>query len=220
MNKLSRLQRIDYEDYRKMLHTGDIALFSGTRPVSEVIKRASRSPWSHIGRVIIDGALDQVLLWESTSLSPVKDIYDGTVKVGVQTVSLSTRTALYDGVVGIRRLSNFSINADRLSTLIRLRQKFRNKPYEQDKLELAAAAIDSDWPIIKDLVTNTTDLSSIFCSELSAELDMGWGLIPTAADGGDPSNEYTPGDYEDNGACELMYTERGVKIEPTIIVKG
>ncbi len=219
MNELSKLQRIDYEDYRKMLHTGDIVLFSGTGAVSEVIKRASDSPWTHIGRVIQDGTFGQVLLWESTSLSPVKDINDNRVKVGVQTVSLSTRIALYEGVVGIRRLSNFPMNADRLSTLIHLRRKFRNRPYEKDMLEMAAAAIDSDWPIIKGLVTNTTDLSSIFCSELSAELDMGWLLLPSSA-GDEPSNEYTPGDYGDGRKCEKLYAGCGVKIERTVIVKG
>lgn len=220
MNELSKYQRIDYEDYRKMLHTGDIVLFSGTGAVSEVIKVASGSPWSHGGRVIMDGNLDQVLLWESTSLSPVKDIYDGKVKVGVATVSLSTRIALYDGPVGIRRLSKFPMNADRLSTLIHLRRKFRNKPYEKNMLELAAAAIDSDWPIIRGLVTNTTDLSSIFCSELMAELDMGWKLLPTVQEGGEPSNEYTPGDYGDGRKCQAIYAARGVEMMRTVIVKG
>ena len=214
MNELSKLQRIDYEDFRKIIHTGDIVLCSGRGVLSKVIKVATDSPWSHIGTVIRDGNLGQILMWHSTMLSTVKDVYDDRVKVGVQTVSLSTFVATYDGVVGIRRLDGLVLNADRLS-----RQDFRNKPYELDKLQLAASAIDSDWPIIRAMFTNETDLSSIFCSEQRAELDIRWELLINPKDGGESSNEYTPGDYGDKGACELMYLERGVKIEPTVIVK-
>lgn len=42
-----------YSDIRHNLCTGDIVLFSGAGMVSNVIKWATRSKWSHVGMVIV-----------------------------------------------------------------------------------------------------------------------------------------------------------------------
>ncbi len=174
-----------YEEIRNDLNTGDLVLFSGKGFVSRMIKRFTRSKWSHVGMVINSVEWDMKLLWESTTLSKIKDITTGTTKQGVQLVPLSEKIKNYDGEVGIRTL-NTNVSPDEIrDTLRKLRKELKGRDYEQDKLELFKSAYD--WWGGK----NEEDLSSIFCSELMAEAYQRLGFFSEDS----PSNEYTPEDF-------------------------
>ena len=177
-----------YEDIRGSLKTGDIILFSGKGGVSHGIKLFTNSKWSHVGMVLRLPDSKAVFLWESTTLTTLKDAIDGKTKRGVQLVLLSDRLQRYSGEAAIRRLKNYKMTPKKYRKLMKLREKLRNRPYEKDKIELIKAAYDGL------LGHNEEDLSSLFCSELVAEAYQKLGLLKEPPLG-QPSNEFTPKDF-------------------------
>ncbi len=174
-----------YSEIRDKLRTGDIVLFSGKGLVSTVIKRFTRSPWSHVGMVIRSIELDMLLLWESTTLSKVKDVRSDTLKQGVQLVALGERISAYDGTVAVRQLEDTCVNGKRLEALKEFRAEIKDRPYEESKLELLKSAYDGPFG------HNEEDLSSIFCSEMVAEAYQRMGFLTEDTS----SNEYDPADF-------------------------
>jgi len=174
-----------YEDIRNSLKTGDIVLFSGKGNISTGIKYATRSRWSHVGMVLVLPEYDFTCLWESTTLSDIRDV-SGVLRRGVQLVPLSDRIQQYRGEIAFRKLL-VNVPDDSILKLMILRKELRDRPYEKNKLELIRAAYDGPFG------ANAEDLSSLFCSELVAEAYQALGLI----DEREPSNEYTPADFAD-----------------------
>ena len=179
---------LTYEDARNDLCTGDIVLFSGKGGLSHTIKLATNSKWSHVGMVLRLPDSHAAFLWESTTLTNLKDAIDGRVKRGVQLVLLSDRVRTYDGEISIRHLRDHTIGDTSYLDLMAFRQEVRGRAYEQGKLELIKAAYDGP------LGHNQEDLSSLFCSELVAEAYQRLGLLQEPPQGL-PSNEYTPRDF-------------------------
>lgn len=192
-----------YLEIRNELNTGDIVLFSGRDPISTVIKWATRSKWSHVGMVIRSQELDMVLLWESMLIGAIKDVQSHTVKQGVQLVALSERIKSYSGIVGTRRLEDVDMTPDRIKDLAVFRAEIKDRPYEEDKIELMKSAYDGSFG------NNEEDLSSLFCSEMVAEAYQRMGLLTDNT----PSNEYTPADFsnylnlEDGRLSEIIEVE-------------
>ncbi|MEC8325898.1 MAG: YiiX/YebB-like N1pC/P60 family cysteine hydrolase [Pseudomonadota bacterium] len=174
-----------YSLVRDDLKTGDILLFSGNGFFSKVIKFATRSKWSHVGMVYKNRESGILFVYESTSISNVTNVDSGEPLNGVQLTPLSKRLRLYNGVVAVRKLENASLNDDAQAAIEQLMYEFEGKPYEEDKLELAKSALD----LIS--IENEEDLSTLFCSELIAEVYQRIGLL----DEDKPSNEYTPADF-------------------------
>ena len=185
-----------YEDIRENLKTGDIVLFSGKGGISHGIKLFTNSKWSHVGMVLRCLDLRAIFLWESTTLSNLKDAIDGKAKRGVQLVLLSDRLRKYDGEASIRHL-NYEVDTKEYGKLMELREKLRNRPYEEDKFELIKAAYDGP------LGHNEEDLSSLFCSELVAEAYQALGLLKEPPSGL-PSNEFTPKDFAEKRRRRLV----------------
>ncbi len=175
---------MNYKEIRPKLETGDIVLFSGEGIVSNFIKVFTASPYSHVGMVVKIPEWDMVLLWESTTLSKIKDVRSGTVKQGVQLVPLSERVKAYKGTIGVRFLS-VERTYEMRKALAKLRKEVAGRPYEEDKLELFKSAYDFFGG------KNEEELSSLFCSEMVAEGYQRMGFLEEPPKGL-PSNEYTP----------------------------
>ena len=194
-----------YSAIRHELRTGDIVLFSGKGPVSDVIKYATLSKWSHVGLILKLPEYNFLTVWESTTLSNVADLETGVPRKGVQLVPLSARVQAYSGDIVVRQLKG-GILLDAKARLMALRRELRGKPYERSKLELLKAVYDGP------LGENREDLSSIFCSELVAEAYQYLGLLPDKP----PSNEYTPADFSEK---RLWHLKKGFHLSHEITLK-
>lgn len=175
----------DYASLRGMIDTGDLILFSGKGLASAIIRWFTGSRWSHIGMVVKLPESDTVLLFESTTLSKVKDLASGKLRRGVQLVSLSDRLMAYDGKFGVVFLAA-KRTPEMIAALSEFRAEMRDKPYEKSFLSLAKSAYDGR------LGKNSGDLTSVFCSELVAEAYKRMGIFSEDS----VSDEYTPADFD------------------------
>ena len=197
-----------YDTERAKINTGDIVLFSGKGNISHGIKLVTNSKWSHVAMAVRLPEWDTVMLWESTTLSSLADVIDGTKKSGVQLVLMSDRLKIYNGEATVRHLQGVDVdqNLKLKKKLMDFRKSVRNRPYEKSKIELIKAAYDGPFGY------NEEDLSSLFCSELVAEAYQQMGLLPDAPKGLS-SNEYTPKDFSDKGRLALR---KGVSLSKEI----
>ncbi len=182
---------MNYEEIAPTLNTGDVVLFGfgGKGPISNTIKRFTFSMWSHVGMVLRSEDIGLNLMIESTTLSNVRDIDSGDFREGVQVVSLIDRLNLYTGDVGFRRMENVARTREMIAVIVGLRREFRGREYEQSKLELIRSVYDGPFG------SNVEDLSSLFCSELVAEMWQSIGWLPQDP----PSNEYNPANFAGDG---------------------
>lgn len=188
------------------LSTGDILLFSGKSGSSESIKWATLSRWSHVGLALRLPQYGFVCLYEATTTATLKDLDTARVRTGVQLVPLAARLQEYEGDVVARRLLDVQLDEPRLQRLHALRRRLAGRHYEQDKLELMAAAYDGPFG------EQGEDLRELFCSELAAAAYQALGLVAA----GKPSNEYVPADFSQDGE-DLPWIEG--RLGPEILLK-
>ena len=176
------MNEMKYEELRPALKTGDIVLFSGKGFISRMIKLFTRSKWSHVGMVVVARDIDSVLLFQSTTLSKSRDI-TGKERKGVQLNYLSDVVTKYNGDIAIRCLNMTPEDLQKVEAITStVRKEFYGRDYEDKYGELLMSAVD----IIGE---NKTNLDTLFCSELCAEVFVRAGKLAA------PSNEYTPADF-------------------------
>ncbi len=180
------MEKIAYSDLRGDIDSFDILLFEGTGFISRAIQVLTDSPYSHVALAMRLDQWDQVLCFESTTLSSVPDLQTGAKVKGVQLVQLSDRLRSYDGNVYFRK-----IHGPRSPTMKRaganVMRDFQGVPYEENQLELLSSALDKTG-----LLTNQPDASSVFCSEIATIMHRRVGIQRSTMD---PPNESTPADY-------------------------
>lgn len=184
----------DYEAIRHSLNTGDIVLFGGRGILSWLIKRGTKSDYSHIGVVVRAEDQDMLLVLESTTLSGKK---------GVQVNLLSERIQGYKGCIALRTLSR-PISQSMSDSLRTFRAEIKGRPYEKSVWNLLGS--------IFNRVKGREDLSSLFCSELAAEAYQRMGLLTEDR----PSDKYTPADFSERWMGRL---EKGYALDDEERVK-
>ena len=152
----------DYQVLRASLESGDLLLCSGTRMFSRLIKKFTKSDWSHVAFVIRLKAIDRVMVLESVE------------SVGVRTVPLSTYLIDYSGsgrgysggMVLARHtdLANkLADDSEVLSYLIQSAVDLLGYPYDKDEILRIAGRI-----VFGDQQDPTRDREYI-CSEFVHE---------------------------------------------------
>jgi len=170
------------EILKSKVKTGDLLLFSGQGFISNIIKLASRSPWSHIG-MIFGSSEHGFYCWESDNND------SDNHAAGVRKVPLDDKINHYQGKVVLRQLELINNDYKNIEqTIFEFSEEVLSRPYESSLAELIKSAYDGPFG------ENIEDLSSIFCSELIAEAYQRVKLLPSPPQGL-PSNEYTPADF-------------------------
>lgn len=204
-----------YNERRRQLRTADVLLFSGGGAVSSVIKKATASPWSHVGMCVRWAEEDILFCCESTTLSDVEDVVTGKGIRGVQLVPLSTRIRNYAGAIAVRRLlpqpGKPALRDERFrGTIARVRRRLHARPYEKNLLELARAAARS---VLRNRVA---DAESLFCSELVSTFLQELRLLPQEQ----PANSFSPADFGAGGKVdELLRQGKRVRLGPELTLK-
>ncbi len=170
----------------------DIILFSGEGFISSAIKLVSGSKWSHVALAVEDFDGDEMLCYESTTLSELPDITTGAKVKGVQLVSLEERIDMYEGDVACKQLLPALNDFESLYKANEFIDEFAGTPYEENQIELLKSALD-----MTQLGQNQPDTSSLFCSELTALMLRRVNVLTYSS--ALPANEFTPADFAGNG---------------------
>ncbi len=193
-----------YTDVRDRMRPGDVIAFGGKGGFSNIIKRVTNAPVSHVGIIRHSQLRTEAQdvegcgryfneLCESTSL-------DG--RIGVMTSRLSCRLRAYDGEawwlpLGAKARSAF----DELAYFDWVYAQ-DGKPYD---LLGAVATILEDYPLLGRAVIE--DFSALFCSELAAGALEVAGVLPA----GTNASGVTPIEL-----CRLaIYAPVLVQLKPT-----
>ncbi len=138
---------------------------------------------------------DQVLCYESTTLSNRPDLTTGARVKGVQLVQFSARLRSYDGErIAWRRIEG-TRSEEKMQTAADFMREFQGVPYEKKQIELLRSALDRFI-----LSQNQPDASSVFCCEMVALLHRRVGIMQPPSL---PANELTPKNF----SGELSFSE-------------
>lgn len=163
--------------------TGDIVLFAGRGLASDIIRFATRSPWSHVGMVVELPEYPEPLVVEATTLSESADVRAGHALAGVGLVPLATKVQEYPGDVAWRAWQGDAPSLAQARMLARMVRRLHGRPYRNYLVTLA-----------RELGTGfrrRPDLSGLFCSELVAELYRRLGWLPRTT----RPSRYVPGHF-------------------------
>lgn len=166
-----------YEQNRGKMNTGDVIGFSGKGPVSNIIKMATKSDYSHVGMVFkIDmggGFGKSVMVIESTTIIDSPDAIHKEIYCGVQIQWLSKRLEMYDGAAWWAPLKT-PLTGQPLREVEEWLRQAHNKRVPYDAAQAIGAGIDC----LEGLgLENHSDFSSLFCSELVAKALQIGGMI-------------------------------------------
>ena len=175
-----------YSEIRGRIRSFDILLFSGRGIVSRGIQAITGSPWSHVAVALRLPGFDQLLCYESTTLSDQVDLRTGRHVKGVQLVQLSARLATYEGLAAWRAVEGPRPAGTNMAAGKFMRE-FQGRPYEENQWERLRSALDATR-----IGRNEPDESSVFCSETVALLHRRVGIMRETDV---PANEFTPADF-------------------------
>jgi len=137
----------------------DMLLFRGEGLVSELIMfgHKKNTAFSHVG-VVYDS---NIIFHSTTLMGNIPDFISGSPFSGVQLNDLRETIKRYNGEVFVRRAIVQLEDRTKFQAQV---ERFYGTPYEENYGDLVGAEIDT---IFDD---HSVDFSSVFCSELVAEL--------------------------------------------------
>lgn len=178
------LPSLNYDQVRSQIRSGDILLCSGNGIISELIKKTTKSIWSHVAFILRLDSIDRIMVLESVE------------SIGVRTVPLSSYINNYNGTgkgysgrVLIARHQQF--NPAYINHLSRSAVDLFGYPYNKEEILRIAARIgmkefgfDVNDPLIK------TDHAYI-CSEYAYACYKSVGITIDF----DPAGYVAPADF-------------------------
>lgn len=187
------MKQAKYKDIRPFIKTGDVICFGGKGIISDIIKKITNSPVSHIGMILstnIIENIDFIQIAESTSIN------DGFA--GVQFNRLSDHIRDYEGDIWWMPLKdNIRQKLDVIEIMVFLISQ-RGKEYD------APQAILSALDILPD---TKEDLDKLFCSEYVTAAFEHVNLLKDIN-----ASEQTPGDVVNfdlyGDVCQLKGTKK------------
>lgn len=180
------VKNLNYSEFRDNINSGDILLCSGNSLISNIIKKATSSRWSHVAFIIKLEIIDRIMVLESVE------------SLGVRAIPLSNyvnnyngSNKGYDGKVLIARHSEFK--QEKMVELSRYAVDLLGSPYHPEEFFEIAARIGERAFHIKahNIPKDIKPKKSFICSEYAAECYQSVGInIPY-----NPSGFIAPADF-------------------------
>ncbi|WP_228727692.1 hypothetical protein [Fusibacter ferrireducens] len=197
------VREIAYSDIKDSLKTGDLMLFHGVAPTSELIEIIEWSYWSHVGMVVIPEDIGLTgrdpLIWESTSSGDgIEDVINKAPKDnGAMLISLEER-------IRVDLVNHFDTH---------FKVKYISRALDDVELEklknFIYAAHDKSFPDTKGLLKGYVDGkhynkptpdNEAFCSQLAAETYMAMDILSTKY----VANGYCPNDFNEDKELPIL----------------
>jgi len=203
-----RLDAIRCSELEPRLATGDVVLFHGASRRSQIIERATRSEFSHVGMIVRGGPGKTPLLWHTDPRPVAEDIEYVERHPGAQLNDFRTAMAImtnpkYGDTPYVRQL------------IVE-----RTAEFEERALRAIAALDGTTFPsllrIMKEWILGrmrvTTKGKKMFCAEVLAATYQQMGLLPSEP----PANSYAPRDF--SFQHERLHLLRGARLGAQIEV--
>lgn len=174
-----------------------VVLFSGTDPLSKLIRKLTRSRWSHVGLLLQD---EQLALWCFEATGSAQDVLLRGRLPCVQLNKWSTVLAGYAGRVAVRWLVQHPLRE--VSAFVDARVGL---PYEQHVHSLLKAL---------DRRNECDGSDSFFCSELVAATLQNAGCLSSE---GMRADNYLPRDFAPES--QRLDLEPGVVLAQPVVYK-
>jgi len=162
--------------------TGDIILFDGKGFVSDFIKTATKSKWTHIGIVvknppfIKDHEIGTYIYESDGNYEP--DIESGKKIIGVQLNNLYDKIKNYDGEVYYRKLKTDKSTQELFQILEVIHNTLLHKFYDWLPQDWIAAYLAlHNYVKLSKLLEDPRHLDKLFCSALVAYVYTEWGFL-------------------------------------------
>ena len=188
---------------------GDLILFSGDHPVHVRQEMVTGCRWAQVAMVVGRPDHRGPVVFESTTLSPCRDIFTGHQHRGVQLAGWSERVSTFTGWIALRRWAA-ALDDATLSRLNAFVDEVHGRPFDENPRNAGRAFRRRNrYP------TN----ESFFCSQLVAEALQRMGLIQSPPEG-PSSNNYIPADFSCEYPSSLLSRTALQRLHPEVLIKG
>jgi hypothetical protein len=172
---------------------GDLILYSGRHPLHVRQYEITGCRWTQVALAVEMPGYGGPLVFESTMLSPCKDVIIGGVQRGVQIVRWCERVGTFDGRIALRKWSP-PIDEVAIARLHAFVREVHGRPFDE-----------SPWTAVRALRRRNRPAAneSFFCSQLVAEALQRMGLLARPPDA-PSSNNYIPADFSTEYSDALL----------------
>ncbi|WP_074594522.1 YiiX/YebB-like N1pC/P60 family cysteine hydrolase [Bacillus cereus] len=136
-NKFNEINQISYEQAKQEIQTGDILLCSGHYLVSELIKKASDSIFSHVG--VLFRWNNHIIILESVEDDGVR-----AVPLSHYMYNYENSKEKYNGEIYIARhkeIENNDFHTEKIMKMFEKAMDFLNRNYDKDEIAKIVARI-------------------------------------------------------------------------------
>ncbi|PFN03466.1 hypothetical protein COJ51_16195 [Bacillus thuringiensis] len=136
-NKFNGINQISYEQAKKEIQTGDILLCSGNYLVSELIKKASDSIFSHVG--VLFHWDNHIIILESVEDDGVR-----AVPLSHYMYNYENSKKKYNGEIYVARhkeIENYDFCTGKIKKMFEKALDFLNRDYDKDEIAKIVARI-------------------------------------------------------------------------------
>jgi len=195
----------------KHLKTGDVVGYRGYTIVSALIQlcqsigqkakyiKGDNWKFTHVSIIVNEE-------WSNGMCSLESTIQHRTGWDGVGLVPLTDRYMNYNGEIVLYRM-NKELSIEQKNKIREFYLTHKNKKFERNYVQMIASAFDGN-----PKRENKKDLSTIFCSELTAQVYIDCGLLPLKK----PSNEYSPSEFLSSPLNNGFKLVRGISFKAGI----
>ncbi len=200
----SNADMVNYNSIADNFQSGDLILFHGPGPESELIEVIDHTPFSHVAMVIRLDGYTKPLLWTSDEITTISDVLDGKKEKGVHLLDL--------GAV----LKFCSTKTSRTGAHYKYcwRKLEYQKPADfMEKFEQFMHQVDGTaFPSLEAMALHffagklgiSTGTKTMFCSELATDTLVHLDLLPSDT----IINSYSPGSYAAGQGLQLLHGAR------------
>lgn len=190
----------NYNTIKQSFSTGDLILFHGPGPESELIEKIDHSQFSHVAMVVRLPKYDKPLLWTSDEIVTISDVLDDKRQKGVHLLDLAS-VLKFCHHKSTKSGAQYSytwrkLNYNKPKNFMSLMEKFMQHVDGTAFPSLEAMALH----FFAGSLGISTGTKSMFCSELITDTLVHLGLLPSDT----IINSYSPGSYADGQHVQLL----------------
>ena len=198
------------DNYKNILDTGDIILFSGNYIVSKAIELVTDCVYSHVAIIIknpkfINKELEDGLYIIESGAENINDPENNRKKYGVQLTKLDYIIKNYDGEIYYRKL-NCIRDTNFYTNIYNIHSDIHNLPYDDNILDLFKGEFNIN-------IGNTQKKNTFWCSALVAFIYVKLNFLDSST----PWTIIKPFDFSDKSKNLLF---KNCTIEKEILIKN